>query len=69
MRLDQQFYWYNGNGGNCSFNTNTASGAYVFNPLNNTAVPIKIETKNVTIYRGLTFFQTFIQNLLQLGAY
>ena len=53
IKLNHHFYWYNGNGGNCSFTTKTASGVYVFNPLDYNALPIKIGTKKVVAYRGM----------------
>jgi len=51
--LSQQFYWYNGNGENCSFTSKSASGVYFFNPLDDNAIPMNIiGTKNVTVYQG-----------------
>ena len=48
--LDQQFFWYNCNRGQNT--TESGSGVYTFNPLNNRAVPVKMETKNVIVYKG-----------------
>jgi len=53
MPLDQQFFWYNGNGVNCTLESNVASGVYAFNPLKDFALRMKIGTKNTTIYKGI----------------
>ena len=50
--LDQQFYWYNGNGGNCTFTFDGSSGVYAFNPQTDSALRMKIGTRNVTVYKG-----------------
>ena len=63
--LDQQFYWYNGNRGHNS--TRPGSGVYVFNPLNNSALPIKIETTNVFFYKGNNIvFLIYIINKIKI---
>ena len=50
----QQFYWYNGNGENCSFTNKSASGVYFFNPENDDPFSMNtIGTRNVTVYKGI----------------
>ena len=51
--LDQQFYWYNGNGGNCTFTSNGSSGVYAFNPLKDFASRMMIGTKHFAVYKGI----------------
>ncbi len=50
--LDQQFFWYNGNGINCTLDRTVASGVYAFNPLKDAALRMNLETKNITVYKG-----------------
>lgn len=57
ISLDQQFFWYNGNGVNCTLQSDVSSGVYVFNPLNDVALPLKIATTNIIIYKGKYLFQ------------
>lgn len=60
--LEQQFYWYNGNKGN--FTTTSGSGVYAFNPLNNSALPLNLGRKNVTVFKGMDkFYCTIISSL------
>lgn len=51
--LNQQFYWYNGNGAGCAFNSTGSSGVYAFNPLKDSSIRMKIGTENVTLFKGI----------------
>ena len=50
--LDQKFDWYNGNSGNSSIKS-VGSGVYSFKPLNDTALPINNNVKNITVHKGI----------------
>ena len=67
--LNQEFYWYNGNGKNCSITDKGASGVYAFNPLIDSAFRMVIETKNFIVYKGINIMSWIVKNSLEIYIY